>query len=191
MKNIKLCIEIFNKIQRVNTGDRVEELLDIQAIDEHNAINQEKRLCFSTETELLYLMATMAVTRYKLKQIDLFTGLIFFEILEIGGYKYTDKKFQQQFKDFALIELPPCFCLEIKNLNMLRTTNDRLNQKHGYTTLFDLSNAKPDRTEKMMQLWKESGLQTLKCLCHFNMSNRLAHLGRSKFWEEITNEAVK
>jgi hypothetical protein len=186
MFNTAICVEKINRGRRINTSDRVEVLLDRNLLDQQRIENGLKRIVFSVDEELVFLLATIGVTRYKLNAIDVLTGLVWFEILEIGGYSYKNEVFQQQFLDFALIPLPQTFCVEIKHINMMRTANNRLNEKHGYTTLTDLAYAKPDRTEKLIQLWHESGIQALRALCHFDRGQKLASIGRTRFWNEIT-----
>jgi hypothetical protein len=186
MFNTAICVEKINKSRQINTSDRIEVLLDRNLIDQQRIEKGLKRIVFSVDEELVFLLATIGVTRYKLNAIDVLTGLIWFEILDIGGYSYKNEGFQKQFKNFAMISLPQTFCVEIKHINVMRTANNRLNEKHGYTTLTDLAYAKPDRTEKLIQMWNESGMPGLRALCHFDCGQKLESMGRTRFWDEIT-----
>jgi len=180
--------EEVNINRRIDTSDRVEELLDCNLVDLENAKTNRKRISFTIEEELVFLLAGMGVTRYKLHAIDVCLGIVKFEILDIGKFSYKNRVFQENFFNATITELPELFCICTQDLNLLRTTINSLNRKHGYTTLEDLAMVKPNRKRMLQLIWEESGISSLKLLCQFNKSRMLEKLGKAIFLDEVTRK---
>jgi hypothetical protein len=177
--------EIGKKIQ-IKTSEKVEILLDRHLIDQDKIGTNKKRAIFLPKDKLTFLLALAGVNSYKLLGIDVCFGLIWFEIINIGGHQYKNVTFQQDFFNQKMINLPEVFAIELANLEMIKSAFDRLNKKHGYTTLTELANAKPSRKEKLIQAWQESGTQILKTLCDFNQSEKFNKKTRHEFLMDVT-----
>jgi len=182
--------EEVNINRRIDTSDRVEMILDLNLVDLNNAKTNRKRIAFTIEQELILLLAGMGVTRYKLHGIDISLGVVRFEILDIGKFSYKNRIFQDAFFETTLTKLPEFFCVSIQDLNLLRTTINSLNRKHGYTTLEDLAMVKPNRKRMLHLIWEESGTSSLKMLCQYNKAKMLEKLGKDIFLQEVTRKSL-
>lgn len=188
--NILFPQNIINQNTRIDTSDRVEVMLDKYLLDLHHAKTNKRRLHFSIEEELVFTLCLTGVTRYNLCGIDISLGLVFFKILNLAKWEYSNRIFQEQFEFETLIKLPDIFCLKYQDLHLIWTTYDKIKEKHNYTTLKDLATILPNRKKKLITIWQESGLDVLRVLCQFNQLDKLNKLGKESFLANIVRSEI-
>jgi hypothetical protein len=184
--NILIHYEHISKNTRTDTSDHVEVTLDKHLIDSWKQEKGKKRLNFSIEEELTLLLCLVGVTRYQLIGIDLSLGVVYFEILNIAKWSYDNQIFQKEFELQTMINLPDIFCLEFHTLNLIWNAYNKTNAKHGYITLSELANTKPNRKKKLIEMWFQNGPNVLQVLCQFNHVKKSEKLEKKAFLENVT-----
>jgi hypothetical protein len=184
--NILIHYDHINKNTRIDTSDRVEVTLDKHLIDLQKLKKGEKRLNFSIEEELILVLCLTGVTRYQFIGVDISLGLVYFKILNIAKWSYSNRIFREKFELQTMIDLPDVFCLEFHSLNFIWNAYNNMNDKHGYNTLKDLADVKPNRKKKLIEMWEENGANLLRVLCQFNQLKKLEKIGKEAFLENVT-----